>query len=258
MSWPAPHELDDLIRRFDAASVRAEEFTHAAHLAVGAWYVRAYGADEALTRLRAGILRLNQAHGTPNSDTRGYHETITRAYVVLLDEFLAARRGLDAAACVRALLADPLGQRDALHAYYSKDLLNSVSARRNWAEPDLLPLRARERSDDALKPGDLVPHFFVRAIDGREVRYADIWQRQQLLLVCMGPGGSEDPPLRAPDTAIVITHDHVRGVPRPGVLIADRWGEIHHVADDIPDSAELLSWLRYVQQRCPECEGEAR
>jgi hypothetical protein len=43
------------------------------------------------------------------------------------------------------------------------------------------------------------------------------------------------------------------------VLVADRWGEIvcleraRSVAID-----DLLGWLEFVEQRCPECEGEAR
>jgi hypothetical protein len=140
ISWPTADELDDLVRRFDEAAVPAAEFTHAAHLAVGAWHVHRYGRTVALERLRAGILRLNRAHGTPNSDTRGYHETITRAYVALLDDFVTARRDLDAAGCVRALLASPLARRDALLRYYSSELLRSVAARRDWVEPDLRPL----------------------------------------------------------------------------------------------------------------------
>jgi hypothetical protein len=69
--------------------------------------------------------------------------------------------------------------------------------------------------------------------------------------------------LTGDDTACVITRDNVSGVPRPGIVVADRWGEIHHVAggetvDDLPSPHELIEWLRYVQHQCPECEGEAR
>ena len=142
MSWPTPHELDDLVRRFLDAAVPAAEFTHAAHLAVGTWHVHRFGGTDALERLRAGIVRLNAFHGTPNTDTRGYHETITRAYVVLIEEFLSGRADDDPAPCVRALLASPLGARDALDRYYSRDVLMSVAARRAWVEPDLQPLRA--------------------------------------------------------------------------------------------------------------------
>ena len=86
------------------------------------------------------ILRLNAAHGTPNSDTRGYHETITRAYLVLLARFARANADLDGAGLAQTLLSSPLAERDALFNYYSKDRLMSVAARRDWVEPDLCAL----------------------------------------------------------------------------------------------------------------------
>jgi len=100
-----------------------------------------FGADGALERLRSGIRRLNAAHGTVDSDTRGYHETITCAYVRLIAAFLRARP-LDEAVDVRiaAVLASPLAARDVLTRHYSKATLFSVAARRGWVEPDLEPL----------------------------------------------------------------------------------------------------------------------
>jgi hypothetical protein len=133
--------LDALAERFAAATIPASEWTHRTHLTIGAWHVARFGADAAMDRLRAGIRRLNAAHGTIDSDTRGYHETITRAYIRLLGAFLGARpdgEALDAS--VAALLASPLAARDVLTLHYSKTLLFSVEARRGWVEPDLEPL----------------------------------------------------------------------------------------------------------------------
>ena len=84
------HNVDDLVSGFVSCSVRKGDWTHAAHLTVGFWHVRQYGADEALVRLREGIRRLNESFGNVNTPTSGYHETITCAYVRLLDQFLDA------------------------------------------------------------------------------------------------------------------------------------------------------------------------
>jgi len=133
--------IDALAARFEAAAIPALEWTHETHLVVGTWHVARFGADAALERLRAGIRALNAAHGTVNSDTRGYHETITRVYVRLLDGFLRARPAgepLDDA--VAALLAGPLAAREAVLRHYSRARLFSVEARRGWVEPDLEPL----------------------------------------------------------------------------------------------------------------------
>ena len=68
--------------------------------------------------------------------------------------------------------------------------------------------------------------------------------------------------LTGDDNAFVITRDRVSGLPSPGVVVADRWGEIQYVADaagvdDLPSPQELIEWLQYVQSQCPECQGEA-
>jgi hypothetical protein len=108
---------------------------------MGTWHVARLGPDAALARLRAGIRALNAAHGTVDSDTRGYHETITCAYVRLLGAFVATRPAGEAIdATVAAVLASALAARDVLMRHYSRERLFSVAARRAWVEPDLEPL----------------------------------------------------------------------------------------------------------------------
>lgn len=135
-------KLDDLVARFVACRLPHSEWTHQAHLAVGAWHVAHFGADEALARLRVGIRQLNDSHGTPNSAARGYHETITRAYVQLLAEFLnSVPQTMPLAERVARLLASRLAAKEALLQFYSRERLMSSEARATWIEPDLLPLQ---------------------------------------------------------------------------------------------------------------------
>jgi hypothetical protein len=129
--------LDELQARFAAQAIPAREWTHEAHLRVGAWHVFHHGPDEGLRRIREGIRRLNQAHGTPETPTRGYHETITRAYVELLGSFLErfpAETPLEAR--VATLLSTPLAHRDALLSFYRRERLMSPEARAGWLAPD--------------------------------------------------------------------------------------------------------------------------
>jgi hypothetical protein len=127
-----------------------------------------------------------------------------------------------------------------------------------------------------LKAGDGVPFFEATDTStDRQVSYRDLWQRKNLLLVTVP---DRDPAfqmlvarlnqrmaeLTAHETAVVITSDGVEGMPVPGVLVADRWGEIFYVAGPAVEAPvllepeELIEWLRYIQQQCPECQGEAR
>src|SRR5437868_5597328 len=138
---PSPPAFDDagldrLQARFATQEIPAAEWTHRAHLLMGAWHVFHLGPEAALERLRTGIRRLNQAHGTPETPTRGYHETITRAYVELLALFLPRfPPGTPLATRVNALLASPLAARDALLAFYDRDRLMSPEARAGWVPP---------------------------------------------------------------------------------------------------------------------------
>ncbi len=132
-------------------------------------------------------------------------------------------------------------------------------------EPDALLLHAR----------DLMPMFRVtNDLDGSSVDYRDLWQRRNLLLVSVRQADPTSRPyveslaakatdLRAHDTAFIVTTDEIAGVPMPGIVIADRWGEIYFVTDAVsaaalPDPEDLIAWLRYVQRECPECQGETR
>jgi hypothetical protein len=138
---PDTTELDDLAERFAAATIPAAEWTHVSHLKVGAWHVHHLIAEEALKRMRAGIRRLNLVHGTANSAARGYHETITTAYLRLIARFLEGCPVLmPFEKRVDALLASPLAAPDLLRQFYSRRLLATVRARKRWVEPDLTPL----------------------------------------------------------------------------------------------------------------------
>jgi 4-hydroxy-tetrahydrodipicolinate synthase len=136
---PTAAEIEHLTKRFLDAAVPASEWTHRAHLTVGATLVHRLGPSGALAEMRAGILRLNQAHGTPETPTRGYHETITRAYVELFAAFfhtLPRLPGDSLAARVAAVLASPLADKAALLTYYERDTLYSPAARAGWLPPD--------------------------------------------------------------------------------------------------------------------------
>jgi hypothetical protein len=146
MAIKTDSDLHNLAERFVACTLPHKEWTHAAHLAVGLWHIAHYGADEALVRLREGIRRLNDSHGTANSATSGYHETVTRAYVHLLAEFSKrCRHDMPLAERVASLLKSTLAEKDVLLRFYSNEALMSPEARARWTEPDLAPLDLEER-----------------------------------------------------------------------------------------------------------------
>jgi hypothetical protein len=108
---------------------------------VALWYATHHEPGEALDRVRAGILRLNAAHGVPTTPTRGYHETITRFWMHTVSRHVA-REGRTGDWAVRANQFVTLwGSRDLPLRHYSEARLMSPEARAGWVEPDLEPLR---------------------------------------------------------------------------------------------------------------------
>lgn len=115
------------------------EWTHVAHFAAAFWLLRQPDAH-AMRDMPDLIRAYNEATGVPNTDTRGYHETITIASLRAAGAWLAARPHAPLHAALNELLAGEYGRSDWLLAYWSKALLFSVAARRAWVEPDLRPL----------------------------------------------------------------------------------------------------------------------
>ncbi len=83
------------------------------------------------------IRRFNESVGGVNSDSQGYHETITRAFLHGVGLFLAEADGAEPLhELVNALLLSPMGRRDWPLRFWSKDKLMSVEARRKFVPPD--------------------------------------------------------------------------------------------------------------------------
>lgn len=113
------------------------EWTHEAHLAACAWLL--LERPEILPeRDMPGIIRsYNEAVGTANTDTAGYHETLTQLYIRGVRAFLVTCVEEGLVDKVNALLGSPVGRRDWPFSFYSRELLFSVPARRGWVEPDI-------------------------------------------------------------------------------------------------------------------------
>lgn len=133
--------LDTFIHSFEEGVFPAASFTHAAHIAMGAWYLLNYPAADAVRRIREGIPRYNVAQGKQNTDEGGYHETLTIFWIAIIrDALTRLDGGLSKLEKVRAIV-DQYGHRSSLHRdYYSFDVVRSVEARRAWIPPDGLAL----------------------------------------------------------------------------------------------------------------------
>lgn len=130
---------ETLLCAFEAGEVPEGGFGHAEHVRVAWWYLRRLPLPEALDRFRTGLRRFAEARGKPER----YHETITTAYVLLIEERLAS--------CGRVLPWDAFASRNAdllswnpsiLDRYYRPGTLRGDLARRTFVPPDADPRAA--------------------------------------------------------------------------------------------------------------------
>ena len=117
------------------------EWTHEAHLAATTYLLLRHPDIDLDAALPDLIRRYNESVGGVNSDTEGYHETITRVFLHGVLLFLAeADRSEPVHDLVNELLLSPMGRRDWPFRFYSRELLFSVEARRHFVPPDLAAL----------------------------------------------------------------------------------------------------------------------
>ena len=133
-------EIARVGEKFLDRSLPKPEWTHAVHFAVSLWLIRHHPALDLDETLPGLIRAFNEATGTPNTDSSGYHETITRASLAALRAKLAASGAAPLHEILDGLLASPLGDSGWLLEYWSRDRLFSVAARRSWLAPDLKAL----------------------------------------------------------------------------------------------------------------------
>jgi hypothetical protein len=135
MIYKTDEEVKVLVKAFEERTLSKEEWTHAAHLTVGLYYCLNYPFAAAKNWMTEGILRLNDAHGTPNTETSGYHETLTMFWLLTIEEFVGKTKYETLAETANRLIACcdtklPL-------KFYSRELLFSPEARARYVKPDL-------------------------------------------------------------------------------------------------------------------------
>ena len=132
---------DDAIRsigeRMLACALSKAEWTHEAHLSTCAWLILERPDILPERDLPNLIRRYNESVGGVNSDSEGYHETITQVMIAAVRAALARSEGRALVERVNALLLAPEGKRDWPLRFYSRERLFSKAARLGWVEPDL-------------------------------------------------------------------------------------------------------------------------
>lgn len=142
MIYSSDVELERIALGVIDCTLPKPEWTHAAHFAAAIWML-ADPSRNAMAEMPDIIRAYNLATGVENTDSDGYHETITQASLKAARACLMdaeAEEGRPLYETLNHLLASPFGSPSWLLKYWSQDVLFSVEARRGWVAPNLAAL----------------------------------------------------------------------------------------------------------------------
>jgi len=113
------------------------DFHHREHLIMTVYLLKSYPRVDWRRDLPDMIRRYNESQGGVNSETAGYHDTITMFHLDLVERIVAAAPDASLEETCAVVLRSPASDPNLMLRFYSRDRLFSPEARRTWVEPDL-------------------------------------------------------------------------------------------------------------------------
>jgi hypothetical protein len=130
---------ETFLTQFEACTWPLEQWHHREHIKLAYLYLLRHPMEIAMERMRAGLQAYNVAYHVPDALDRGYHETITQAWMRLVHLTLCEFGPAESADAFVDSHTQLLSKR-ALLFFYSRDRVMSLEAKREFIPPDLAPL----------------------------------------------------------------------------------------------------------------------
>jgi len=130
-------EIEEVVQRFESCDYQFEEFFHARHLTVAAWYFSHFEAKSAEDRMRAGLQKFIRHHGK-----NGFHVTITEFWLRLVNNTLREPGPGEGIVSRVNQVVERLNNKSLIYEYYSREQLDTAEAKAALIESDLKSLPA--------------------------------------------------------------------------------------------------------------------
>lgn len=129
-----------LWHHFSSQTLSQADWNHRRHLRVAWLHLERWPLDIAHIRMRVGIILLNAAHGLIETETRGYHETLTRFWLETVARLRANESRVPNPSPEHTSFAfyerhPELLEKGFPLAFYRQEDLFSGHARACWVEP---------------------------------------------------------------------------------------------------------------------------
>jgi len=137
MTFQSTEEITFFIQLFETWKLPAKDWTHSAHLVVATYYLSKFDKETALQKMRKNIKAYNVANGGKNTDSEGYHETITIFYLQQIQQILKKLpANLSLQEKLERVLASDLTDTKYVFNFYKKEHLLSKNARLEYVAPN--------------------------------------------------------------------------------------------------------------------------
>ena len=130
-------DIEHIYEGFKNLTLPKEEWTHEAHLITALSLLRDHGLEKAEAIMPDMIRDYNTSRGGINSETEGYHHTITIFYLRVIEKFRIANSAVNIDEQVERLLNCKIAAPFFTLNYYSKEILFAPAARLGFVPPDI-------------------------------------------------------------------------------------------------------------------------
>jgi hypothetical protein len=131
-------QLEQVVRGFIDKTLDKSLWTHHAHIITAIWHLLQFDKEDALCRLRSGIISYNISVGGENTGQNGYHETITIFWWDIIGKFLDQHPGITYGEACHKFLNSPMADKEYPFRFYTRENLLSPIARSRYVQPDLV------------------------------------------------------------------------------------------------------------------------
>ena len=132
--YTTPDEIIANVDGFESCRTGKDSFRHQDHLVVAAFYLEQLNLVDAITRMRANLLRFLDHHQV---DRQKYNETITVFWFELVADVLSRLESGSTLVEKCNKVVESLDNAALVFEYYSRDRVFSDEARKTFIGPDL-------------------------------------------------------------------------------------------------------------------------
>jgi hypothetical protein len=137
MKYTTENEILNVVRNFENGTISRDKWKHAEHLTIAFYYIEhSDSLSEATDKMRVGIFNLLKSFGIDLEKEMPYHETMTRFWMKVVFDFRKTKNGYSVVEMTNLILED-FNDKDLPLKFYSRELLFSDAARKDFVEPDL-------------------------------------------------------------------------------------------------------------------------